>query len=225
MDAEFPPPPEQQGWPDLDYVTYIPWNLNPDMNKRFDIFLFQMAAQVNSILRGRALGLDWIAMNDVDEYIVLRGGGNNTNRTFRDYLTDHLIDEVPTIQGETVSFGNRPGTSGEPQKHMVLDYDVWRSIVTFGRRKRTKCIVRPMYVDYYQIHWISGSTHPVHHAPPDELWIYHYKNPQSGVFLDRLSTKNITMDTTLSDRYTTIVEANVEEILLRMTGSEISALF
>jgi hypothetical protein len=71
MDAELPQQEQQQGWPDLDYITYIPWNLNPHMVVFVDIFLFQIAAQVDSILRGRALGLDWIAMNDMDEYIVL----------------------------------------------------------------------------------------------------------------------------------------------------------
>jgi hypothetical protein len=221
MDAELLPLPQQQqqqqGWPDLDYITYIPWNLNPDMRKRIDIFLFQTAAQVDSILRGRALGLDWITMNDMDEYIVPRG---NNNRTFRDYLADHLNDDqVPAIQGETVSFGNPPGTN--ESQPMVLDY-VWRSIVAFGNDYRTKCIVRPMHVDYYRIHFISGSTHPVYYAPLDELWIHHYKKPQSGVFLWELPTQNITMDTTLRDRYSAIVETKVEDILSRMTDPEIT---
>jgi Glycosyltransferase family 92 len=219
MDEQLSPPPPQQGRPDLDYVTYVPWNLNPDMKttkNSMDIFLFQMAAQVDAIRRGRALGFDWIAMNDVDEYIVLR----DTNRTFQDYLADHLIDDkVPAIQGETITFGNPSGSNSgnkEPAKEMVLDY-VWRYMVTFGQHFRTKCIVRPSHVDYYQIHWISGSTtHPRHYAPPDELWMHHYKQPQIGVFQTGMPTKNITMDTTLRDRYSAIVKVNVDDILSRM---------
>ena len=198
------------GWPDMDYITYIPFNLNPKMRGNYNIFLFQIAAQVNAIHRGRSYDLDWITMNDMDEYWVPRAG----NITFREYLDAHRNDEISGIQGETVAFGNPPKT--KERQPLLLDY-VWRGNKTFGKRDRVKCVVRPRLVDYYQIHWITGHTGSVFRANHNELWIHHYKRPKNGVF--QAKPGDITMDTSLRDQFSAAVGNKVDAILSQIKES------
>jgi hypothetical protein len=203
----------QGGWPDLSYITYVPFHLDPDMANEIDIFSFQTSAQVDMLHRGRALGIYWITYNDMDEFIVPRCN----NHTLPSYLADHFNDEIPGIQLQTTTFGNPPGTDGEPRPQM-LDY-IWRTNLTFGPDGRVKCIVRPTHVNYYKIHLMASYIGEPYLVDINDIWIHHYKKARYGIFLGEIweVPHEIIMDTTVRDRYSTIVATKVEDILSRMT--------
>jgi hypothetical protein len=194
-------------WPDLPYVTYVPWNLTPlklIKDSRENIFLYQAAAQNDIIHRGRVLGLHWITYNDMDEYLVLKG-----NYTLKKYLS---AASFPVIQGETVAFGNGPGIT--TRQTMLLNY-TYRSVATFGK-VRCKSLIRPTHVDYYDIHWARRVTGPIHMASPQaELWFHHYKSAEKGPFVSPLHNKALMEDTSLRDQWLTIVKSRVDDILSR----------
>jgi Glycosyltransferase family 92 len=239
-DATTVPASSYSPWPELDHITYIPWNLNPQVQRsNVDLFLFQTAAQTNAILRARALGLQWVAMNDMDEYIVTRGNYTASSTTVvptataattspRQLPLQTLLakyyeqNNVAAIQGETISFGKENG-SNKTQLPWLLDY-TWRNDRTFGKMRRTKCLVRPTHTEYYVIHWVSWPE-PDHHKdllihkadPEHELWIHHYKKPQNGPFaLDRKEAKILVPDTSLRDMYASVVRERVNDILSRI---------
>jgi len=192
-------------WPDLHYVTYVPWDLNNHKVADKDKFIYQTAAQVDAIHRGRALGVDWIAFNDMDEFLVPR-----ENYSLASYLLSQPAT-ISAVQGETVTFGNQVGMT-EPQK-LQLHYTL-RSVFTFGRQ-RCKCLVRPTQVDYYNIHWVTLATGEVHEADPfTELWVHHYKSARHGVFLFGLKNETVE-DTSLRDKYAAIVESRADDIMTR----------
>jgi Glycosyltransferase family 92 len=228
LDADF-----EMTWPDLEYITYIPWNLNPQVERSMvDLFLFQTAAQTNAILRGRALGLQWVALNDMDEYIVTRGNYTATTTSaavaaatlpLKTLLAKYYEQSnVAAIQGETISFGKQNG-SNKTRLPWLLDY-TWRNDRTFGKMKRTKCIVRPTHTEYYVIHWVSwpepdGNKQGlvIHKADPEqELWIHHYKKPQNGPFAMDLKEATTVADSFLHDMYTSVVSDRVNYMLSRV---------
>lgn len=204
--------------PDLDYITYIPWNLSPSMVSQWDRFLFQTAAQVDTLHRARRLQIQdfsrsqwWIMYNDLDEFMVFRssnqngkattnGKGSKTRMTLKKYLTGddregrNIAEHHDAVQIETVTCGERTKWPGPPKTHPPIQFQLnftWRSAVTY-RTQRSKALVQPSRVDYYSIHWVTSPENHLYWADAtNELWIHHYKSPNKfGVFQKNLKGKD-----------------------------------
>jgi hypothetical protein len=200
--------------PLLEYVTYIPWNVNPFLNNTkstWEIFLFQTASQVDSLHRARSFGtVEWVMYLDLDEFLELR----NNFTLLKEYLKDDsmaLNDDVAAIQVQTVAFGqNRARPS---PRDFQMDY-TYRSVNTFGPNRRCKSIVRPRLVDYYNIHWaVSPEEIMILKPSPDDIWIHHYKFAHKGVFRRGLSNRTIVRDSYMRDKYALKVQMKVAQLL------------
>lgn len=205
--AEYNHTADQHLFPNLPYVTYIPFNVMSTMNLDDDVvrvFRFQVPSQVDTIYRARAMGFDWVVMNDVDEYVHIKH--NEMNQSLPKTL-DFLLSEYQqqpehqeTIAGISIrsySFGScRQMDPNEPYPELMIDYNCSRRGAFLG--KRMKSAVRPQWVSYYSVHGVTDPPKSeVTANVGSELRLLHYKDPEKGTFESRKPKK----DTTLRDMY------------------------
>jgi len=178
-------------FPKRKYISWIPYNLNI-YNYKFPRLstsiayqeIFRIAAQTDAIWRARRMGMRWIAMNDIDEYIAVAPSPGtkiiNTNATetikpigsLSRYLakletTNPLIRSVGGIEMNSIPFGcnmqknkrNKFVCNKNETKDILIDY-VSHSLADHSSypRGRMKMLVNPKKVTKYNIHSIGGSS-------------------------------------------------------------------
>ena len=199
---------DAQDLPQREYISWIPFSHNLYNYKNFTrphhdspIEFFRMATQVDSIWRARRMGLEWLSLTDVDEYIeVVRSHGKNnaTDIPTIDALAHYMKRWTASdpswkkwggIQLNSIPFGRNREVEPNEKKELRMDY-VWRedgNPKDFPRA-RWKAIIDPQKVIAFYIHYVAGSTVPLptktglYLAQADELRINHYKKPDSGVY-------------------------------------------
>ena len=206
-------------FPNLPYVTYIPYNVltDEDFGQENAIYTYQPGIQVDALHRARAAGVQWLAYNDADEYVQQLGLNSSSSRTRLDFSS--LIDKDPTMGDlslATWSFGNEKGVTKRRRHEMCY---VWRSVESFAKARR-KSIVRTAHVDYYSIHQVTLGTHTVM-ADPRALRINHYKRPHHGPFVRHLQNMTTVKDTSLPDMYLTRLRNRLS--LIRRLSAEMAA--
>lgn len=211
--------------PNMKYITYIPFDLNPTVKSLNDRFLFQTAAQTDTLHRARRHGnIEWIMYNDVDEYfdILKKRAGVNEKSDERMTLPEYLngsdsegrpIAQFDAVQVESASFGkNQAG--GQRDLPFLLNYTT-RMVKTW-KKHRCKSIAKTTRIDYVNIHWVIGPEENRHYADPDdELLIHHYKSPFKGPFKFGLGSERRAIDARLADLYADPIQRRVWDILNR----------
>ena len=221
-------------FPKRKYISWIPYNLNiynykfPRLGASIQYSeIFRIAAQTDAIWRARRMGMRWIAMNDIDEYIAVAPSPGtkiiNTNATetikpigsLSRYLakletTNPLIRSVGGIEMNSIPFGcnmqknkrNQFVCNKNETKDILIDY-VSHSLADHSR---SKMLVNPKKVTTYNIHYIGGSSERLSRneirfkSPADELRINHYKQAYKGVFGWK-RTQPLQNDSYLMDNY------------------------
>jgi hypothetical protein len=181
--------------PHRDYITWVPfdWNLYnyknfttyPD-DHRFTHNMFRCAGAIDAIWRARREGMDWILLNDVDEYVRIGhlanqqcpnsecGSVGSLSRFMRNYtdLATHGIAPrykenggqfMAGIRLESLFFGrNVELVDQDDDMRLLIDY-VWKRKFPPGQRpeierdKRRKMIVDPSIVVSLYIHDITAA--------------------------------------------------------------------
>jgi hypothetical protein len=202
--------------PERPYITYIP------LGYPGKPFYTQSVQQNECIYRSHSYGLDWVALQDVDEYfrIVLHqnnqttlGGDGPEPLTLVDLIGNfeqtHHRDSILGFTFFNWYYGKGPDfkkvaniTSSTPR--MKVDYVQRRTKPVVGRGIRTKMIVRPTNVDFFAIHTISTPRTPngteINLDPHTEAYHAHYKRADEllwGWVHDPL----IEVDTSIRDTY------------------------
>ena len=207
-------------WPILDFVTYVPFNVNlPGESRPRSLFEFQTDAMNDAIYRARAAGIAWSVHCDLDEYIMILDETATKSAPERKLLPTFLESRrllTPhhgSIEGETVTYGNPlenvdGGFISDPP--FLMDY-VWRSTHGFGNQ-RQKSIVHTPYIVYHSIHYLMAGGQRLKMDPWTELRFNHYKNPIKGVFLNGIENATV-FDSSFRDLYRDEVAMRLERLL------------
>ena len=202
-----------------DYITWIPSKFNildtPHYNKP-RVFEpsepFHSANQNDALWRAKRLGLEWIVLSDVDEYIevippkskasndlpqIPSFGGQAVSVSDMETLPKFLKKTFPqNVVGEkivriqlnsSIPFGRNQNAEKENAvKELSMDYK-WRQqgILDSNISSRYKLIINVTEATSVNIHYLGGSSRgnkDLWTPPSRELRINHYKKPDRGVF-------------------------------------------
>lgn len=159
----------------LPNVTFIPFEHG--INKAF---FFQQAMQNDCIQRTRDR-VDWVGLNDLDEYFYFVGGENKS--TPLDYFNQQKSRNISAIQARNIFWGSNNGTNDDrATTNLTLDKYCWRE--PQPSRRREKVWLQPNEVQYISIHAITLGGLQIK-ADPSDLLNAHFKRPHKGVFESR----------------------------------------
>jgi len=131
---------------------------------------YQLGA-FNDCLKKRAYGkAKWIAVIDMDEYIVPVNGSSS----FHELLQKHEASDIAAILLNWVMFGSSYVWEILP-KELMVEKLLLRPPLDFEHNYQTKCIYRPEGVEFCGIH--GGFYHPGYstlHLDRNDFRIHHY---------------------------------------------------
>jgi Glycosyltransferase family 92 len=153
--------------------------------------------------------IEWLALHDSDEFIVLderrketkqQGTPSTTATTktsIKEFLAPLVMDrdwnkQYGAVQLNSISFGRNPNVEvmNVPPEHRLLMDWTWRSNMSFTEypQERYKLIVRPTNVHYINIHYIQSGKKPERMAA-NVLRVNHYKKADEYVFQTKATKK------------------------------------
>jgi hypothetical protein len=179
--------------PHRDYITWIPFDWNVYNHKKFSKFpndhsyynLYRVAGQTDAIWRARREGMDWIILNDVDEYVRIGplanprcpngtcGTVGSLSRFMRNYtdlnapgIAPQYKEDGGIIKGglrlESVYYGRNKDVDQDDDIRLIID-NVWRKTRPPDFKKsgylqnhRRKMIVDPNMVTSNHLHDVTS---------------------------------------------------------------------
>ena len=165
-----------------DYLDFVLPNVTflPFQHGVTKAFFFQQAMQNDCIHRTRHK-VDWVGLNDIDEYFHFLGGEGKYSSLW-DYLNHQKSTRnISAIQAPNMFWGSNNGTMDDKATtNLTLDKYCWRDPQPSGRRE--KVWLQPTKIQYMSIHTITLGDGPTTKADPIDLLNAHFKRPHKGVF-------------------------------------------
>ena len=89
------------------------------------------------------------------------------------FILNTLDNHISIIRTESIWFGQPPKNEQNKEKS-IIKYYTYRGVKTEGKRKRTKCIVRPNKTVLFHIHFPLIYDGKILDIEPNKLRINHY---------------------------------------------------
>jgi hypothetical protein len=168
-------------------VKYIPADIyEPEVYTKHN-FLGQQAAEVDCLHRCRAMGADFAALHDVDEFIQMR----RPNTTLKEFLHHYMNHKGAGVVVHTVTWDLN---SSPNSTSWLLD-----NIIRDSRPRisdRWKIFDKPNKVWYHSVHTITKASSPINYqygkglhsiktSPFKDIRFNHYRNVSNVPFQGR----------------------------------------
>lgn len=147
--------------------------------------LYQPTTQDECMALGRRFNVDWMFLNDVDEYLQMMKPKVNLRQFLEQYQSN---ETVAGVQIKNMFFGAHPSQttpdSPKPPKQLLLRDYQYRDEKPFAFKRtgagREKVLVKPHKVVHFCIHQITltdGKSEQVLVDPWEEMRHAHFKQP------------------------------------------------
>ena len=213
----------------LPNVTYVPYDYLPRYfanHSRGDYYVkfknyFQRAQMNDCLYLSKVLGLDWILMTDVDEYVFLPDTqpptDNNHPSPLQKLLSSIEREKYASVQFTSVGFGKGPRDTFKRKDH-VLEY-IYHYAPTPNRtttvvpQDRWKHLLQPDKVWDIHVHFLRKTTNNMEsYIPEDGSRLNHYKTPWLGPFNEDHKYKYLQTDSRLRDAYLRAVSSKTPSL-------------